>query len=631
MHKKNILIAQVGAGKLQETKYSSTVTMQEQTEEFIETKYSFEAIIREFENKHKRIDYLLLIGTDASRYKDIYDYYSEKIHWDENQGAWKGTSITENTKEKEQILSKVIGTALGMSSLEVRVAITGYGINTDELNSNFNILRETMEEVINHAKAVNQFEVYFDISNGFRSIPIYIYTMINYLVRVREEDFTLHMYYGMYEAKNEYYQVTPLVDLSHVNELMEWINAANEFQNYGSVKELVKICSKEKNHWQDSLNLKTLFQRFDYASNANNLSVLKETIGEISDLKDNMKTAKIPIYAKELLQAIGEEFHQEFSQKDMNPNLSNCGQTYYYSYSYLTLHLAKWYMKQGRIGNASVALQEGVTTFIMERWQEEARILIQKNSAVEENQVDWIANYDNRKYINEIFLMNDFNEYLTLDSRKTTVELKALPIREKMNIIRLLIRNPEAHILLKNDITEEHINKSHIVLESLIQDMIAMVGREAENEKELYQILYVKVEDNLKEIERKSRNARWKTYLEYIRDHNYCQPRQFDPKDIQWEKCFEIFVRELKVLESCRIYINAKGQETISRFKRKEKTMKYVPKLLSKQYHTSQPDYETILRKNAKKKYGDERLLLWLITDVQKLYDLFAQEKERSS
>ena len=72
-----------------------------------------------------------------------------------------------------------------------------------------------------------------------------------------------------------------------------------------------------------------------------------------------------------------------------------------------------------------------------------------------------------------------------------------------MNIIRVLIRNPEAHILLKNDITEEHINKSHIVLESLINFMIAMVGQDAENEKELYRILFEKVEDNLKEIERK--------------------------------------------------------------------------------------------------------------------------------
>lgn len=633
--KKNILIAQVGTSNLQNTKYSSKVDLDNGQEDCIETKYSFEAIIREIKKRRKSIDYLLLIGTIESRYKDIFDYYSQKMKQDDSHVVWQDSSITVNKEEKEQLLSKVIGTSLGIPALEVRIAVTGYGVNTDELNDNFDILRETMGKVIDHAKSVNQFEVYFDISNGFRSIPIYIYTMINYLVRVREEEFTLHMYYGMFEAKKKYYDVAPLVDLSHINELMEWINAANEFQNYGSVKELVKIFSKEKNHWQDSLNLKTLFQRFDYASNANNLSVLQETIEQIANLNDgNMRNAKIPYYAKELLQAIGEEFRKEFLQDDRNPDLCNYGEGKYYSYAYLTLHLAKWYMKQGRIGNASVALQEGVTTFVMERWPEESNILIQKNRKNPDDYKDkiaWIANYDNRKAINALFLLNDFNEHLILDSRENTAELNELSICEKMNIIRVLIRNPEAHILLKNDITEEHINKSHIVLESLINFMIAMVGQDAENEKELYRILFEKVEDNLKEIERKERKFRWKTYLEYIKDHNYCLPEYFDEKDIQWKKCFEIFGKELKFLESCRIYSNAKEQEMISRLKKKENTMKYIPKLLLTQYSGSLPlDYKKILRRGyPNRRFGDERLLGMLITNAQILYDLFVTDNKR--
>ncbi|MCI5596740.1 MAG: TIGR02221 family CRISPR-associated protein [Lachnospiraceae bacterium] len=276
--KKNILIAQVGTSNLQNTKYSSKVDLDNGQENCIETKYSFEAIIREIKKRRKSIDYLLLIGTIESRYKDIFDYYSQKMKYDDSHVVWQDSSITVNKEEKEQLLSEVIGTSLGIPALEVRIAVTGYGVNTDELNDNFDILRETMGKVIDHAKSVNQFEVYFDISNGFRSIPIYIYTMINYLVRVREEEFTLHMYYGMFEAKKKYYDVAPLVDLSHINELMEWINAANTFMRYGNASMIKEVFEQKYNSLPKE-------EKPEWSS-------LKKMVNKVENLSDTIQTCR---------------------------------------------------------------------------------------------------------------------------------------------------------------------------------------------------------------------------------------------------------------------------------------------------------------------------------------------------
>ena len=60
------------------------------------------------------------------------------------------------------------------------------------------------------------------------------------------------MYYGMAEARDAYgsdqTEYAPLVDLDQITDLMQWINAINEFHNMGSVRELIKIF-QENREW----------------------------------------------------------------------------------------------------------------------------------------------------------------------------------------------------------------------------------------------------------------------------------------------------------------------------------------------------------------------------------------------
>ena len=81
--------------------------------------------------------------------------------------------------------------------------------------------------------------------SGFRSLPTYIYSFTSYLTRLNKETYKMFMYYGMFDAKAQYGGqdkfYAPLVELDEITDLMQWINAINEFHNMGAVTELIKI------------------------------------------------------------------------------------------------------------------------------------------------------------------------------------------------------------------------------------------------------------------------------------------------------------------------------------------------------------------------------------------------------
>lgn len=379
----NILIAQIGRGNYQETKYLNGNQLENNSdftkdEHIYSTGYTFEAIIHEIHHeKKKRIDHVILIGTETSYFGTLLHYYYRKSIGEEGDltpekydsfvelpelEAFTADMKLESFPKPngdtgyniridnigtylnkiDSLLSRYLSCITENKELRVKLVIIQHGITSKELENNFDQLRESVEDIMKEKNidAENKlYNVFFDISNGFRSLPMYIYTFINYLLRIRDEQFKLHMFYGMADGKKN--GIAPIVDLENINGMMEWINAANEFHNYGSVRQLVGLLD-------DNSDLKTLFQKFDYASNANNLGVLRTTTEEIIKLTGIKEFANLPYYATALLCRIGEEFYQEFGQEKCNSRIKK-GK---YSYAYLTIHLAHWYMEQGRTGNA---------------------------------------------------------------------------------------------------------------------------------------------------------------------------------------------------------------------------------------------------------------------------------------
>lgn len=534
----NILIAQIGRGNYKDTEYVKGYDINDNSREGYVTGYTFDATLHELsQSLNGEKQNLILIGTETSFWGTLcYYFYSNR------KPQIKLNKISENDKDKEQIekekrekiveiLQKNIpgpqfaikkgdidiivedinkkenrekieeflqnnieikddkGNKI-IKDINVKIVIIKSGINDEELNENFNKLYESTEDILNKSKSEDKqdekekINIVFDISNGFRSIPMYIYNFMNYLLRVRDEKFELEMYYGMSDAKVK--DKAPLVNLNSVNELMRWINAANEFINYGAVREIIKILEESVDKKNESITeIIENFNKFDYSSNANNLTILKDSIEFISNLSEYIKGIGddiLPKYAKILLDRISNEFNERFNQSNKNPGL-----IYEYSYSFLTIKLAKWYMEQGRTGNAAIALQEGITTFIMERWTNEIRDYIKDKKEAEDEFkndefVKWLFNYNNREKISNFF------KGAELDDNCRIYDDEIEKLIQEMDIIRNYIRNPKAHILLQNDITMKEIEKYQGILKDRIDMMERIISNENNSDEEILKI-----------------------------------------------------------------------------------------------------------------------------------------------
>jgi CRISPR-associated Csx2 family protein len=119
------------------------------------------------------------------------------------------------------------------------------GSNTDEI-------KQIFEQII---RAVDdKDEVYFDITHGFRSLPMLALIALNYL-RVRKKITIKGVFYGAFEVIKEKHpgknidmiptedRNAPIFDLMPFIQLFDWTNATDNFIEYGDARSLQKLIS----------------------------------------------------------------------------------------------------------------------------------------------------------------------------------------------------------------------------------------------------------------------------------------------------------------------------------------------------------------------------------------------------
>ena len=434
---RRILVAQIGRGNYQILDYAKADEKQKGVHGTRCTYgYSFEAVYDQFrqdvklEKEDVSEDIILLVGTATSFWGSLCAYYMDQEKALESrrypiteqtkdavqkQLMWKdGTCIAadELQLEEKEIYQNptsgkppvVIGNILikhmeqqsyvelverflnRMAEQEKRpfrfkIVILEYGIHDGELQDNFGKLQDAIENILEEGESekrvtLDKVHLCFDISMGFRSLPVYIYTFASYLTRVRPETFQLHMYYGMADGRQKEAgqpDWCPLVNLQQIDVLMQWINVVNEFRRYGSVRGLTELfethpdwnlrITRETGEGEKQADLQQIFERFDYATNSNNLKLLEESIDDVMEIKAVLAKPEgmgVPPEARLLLQDISVDFQNRFGRfHDVS-----------YGQSYLTIRLAEWFYEQGHIGNAAIALQEGMITYALERYPE---------------------------------------------------------------------------------------------------------------------------------------------------------------------------------------------------------------------------------------------------------------------
>ena len=437
-----ILITQLGKGGYLNTNY-----VNKDGKPIASTGYAFDAVVKKT-NPNK----LLLIGTKTSGWSEVLEWYS--LHLSEEKKAEAdrlGKQIVD--RKGENIDWKLVEEFIMKEAHfeQVRIAIVEPGSTQEELEEYPKRLLNALEDVVDKKKNI---EIIFDISNGFRSMPLYITMFVRYAGMISRSEIKYSMYYGMFEARKG--SSTPLVNLSTVSELTDWVNAISEFQSLGSVKGLCECLNREVGKQSDQEMQKQIkyvirqFEQFDCAWNVNNLYYLETGIKQISTL--DTKDLPVSETAKLMLNSLRDEFSRRFKKKEK------------YNYSWLLIRLSELFTEQGRYGVAAVALQEGFVTYIMERYLKK-KILQQLRLSSEKYEKECIHNYYRRTLVKNYWEMK-------MGTHKKKCELEEIDkFWESYLTIKRKIRNVESHIVyIEEELPEsEEIEKWLKSAQSIIE------------------------------------------------------------------------------------------------------------------------------------------------------------------
>lgn len=454
-----ILITPLGLGG-----YQNTIYIDEQGNKIATAGYAFDAIVKK-ENPNK----MLFIGTQKSKWDEVIKWYSLDLDGEQKEeGERIGKALSEKNadwKKAEDFICRV-----GRFD-KVKIAIIPNGSTKEQLEEYFNILFDSFNQILDKEKNTR---IIFDISNGFRSIPLYMMMFIRYVGMISKKKISYTVYYGMFDARQG--NATPLVNLTTISELTEWINAISEFRNFGSVKKLYQCLEMEKNEDNtEAVNeIITEIQHFDYALNSNNLYYLESGIRYIVNL--DVDSLPLSSQAKLMLTDLREDFTNRFVDE-----------TAMYPHTRILVKLSQLFTEQGRYGAAAVSIQESIITYIMERYV--CTYIMERENLSKEKYEQYIQQYDKRRPIKEHF-DRKVTAYMNCKYKGRSISDDMIEFMQLYLNIKKYIRNVDAHIIpqkiegFTSDEMEKWLNKS---IQFLLKDMNSFLPKGGDGFSALYE------------------------------------------------------------------------------------------------------------------------------------------------
>ena len=352
-----ILILSLGTGKVNEDgsanykKAQYSISGKAYEKNGIQTKTSFvaEPLMNEF-----KPDRIVVLGTVRSAW---YSFFSTMItENDEDRsyvenGDYKrlvqinkeygiktdGDSLKDLGKEITNIFKRMtewkrLGLKENDAKPMIHILLTKYGIDQEELRENYAILKR-IEGFM--SKDVN-YEVAFDMTHSFRSLPIYNLIILNYIKNITEYKIKItHVYYGNLEASHECGEIAPIVDLAELVDVMNRTNGVSEFKDTGNSVALIKMI--------DDGELKRELELFDLATQLNAFGAIGEELVKLCKISSESSDEDRYTGIRKMINLVLSE--RFFNDDKITPNkIANM------SILELKFHLAQWYFNQNRMG-----------------------------------------------------------------------------------------------------------------------------------------------------------------------------------------------------------------------------------------------------------------------------------------
>lgn len=212
------------------------------------------------------------------------------------------------------------------------------GKDTDEIWSIFNVIFNLLND---------NDELYFDITHGFRTLPMLNMVLINY-AKLLKNVTVGGIFYGAFDAKKHFngLEYAPIWNLKPFVDLQDWTNSANLFLKTGNPIELTTLIQDER------------------------YTLLKDNLSQFS--KQLLVNRGLDIFSGDIAMQLNQQLQNvEHLQKPLpalTPILNKIKNEFnaYQKDNALNGFLAvRWCIQNGLIQQAATLLEEFIVTFVM--------------------------------------------------------------------------------------------------------------------------------------------------------------------------------------------------------------------------------------------------------------------------
>lgn len=306
--------------------------------------------LQQQENWGGENDLVLMLLTDLAR----------KNNWDKNLETRFCAKLQKEVAY--QGLEKIL---LDMNLSYQDIAIPD-GKDSDEMWEIFEIIFDKLQEGD---------ELYLDITNSFRYLPMLLVVLVNYAKLLKNVKVKA-IFYGNYEARDKESNIAPIMDLLPLSVLQDWTLAASDYLRYGQVEKLfelsesslIPILKNTETRTKDTEKLRSF------------VKTLKEMVEERTTCRGyaivgSKNVRKLKCTASEIqkvtivqLRPIFEKIKQSLNDFDAKENVLNC------------IKAAKWCCANKLYQQATTMLEEGLGTFLCCHYQLDYRKIANRDA-----------------------------------------------------------------------------------------------------------------------------------------------------------------------------------------------------------------------------------------------------------
>lgn len=206
--------------------------------------------------------------------------------------------------------------------------------------------------------------IYFDITNGFRSLPMLAMTILSYSKMLKNTEIK-GIYYGALEAKDKKTGIVPIFDLTACNDILNWTIAANNFVKYGNSNLIGELCRKSS----DSAFVKSWKRKLDKAVNLTNCieasrgmeqDAISNKSNSIKKAYNDFKNSPLEVKQSASVEKIVLPLYEKIEEKtaifDKKSNFE------------IGMATVEWSIENGMIQQGFTALLETMKTFLCNQY-----------------------------------------------------------------------------------------------------------------------------------------------------------------------------------------------------------------------------------------------------------------------